>query len=76
MTKSIITQIGNVTAEGVVISLNQKTKLKTGVMHSKLFFISWDKIGQALFDNYEDSDDLRTFKELRNENKKEVKNDN
>ena len=58
----IITGYSNVTKEGVVLHLNKNAKLKTGVMSSTQFWVSWDKIGEALFENYADYriiDDLR-----------------
>lgn len=65
--KSVITHIQNVTSEGVSVVLNQPTKLKSGVMKSKVFFLSWDKIGKELFENYEDSDKVSAFNKLRGE---------
>lgn len=48
----LITGYSNVTKEGVVIHLNKRAKLKTGNILSNEFFVSWDKIGESLFDGY------------------------
>ena len=48
----LITETSIVTNEGVCLYLNIPTSLKTGKIHSKSFYVSWDKIGEALFDNY------------------------
>ena len=48
----IITGYSNVTKEGIVFQLNQKAKLKTGSILCKEFYVSWDKIGEALFQDY------------------------
>lgn len=38
--------------EGVVILLSERGKLKTGNVQGTEFIVSWDKIGELLFDNY------------------------
>lgn len=63
--ESIITGISNMSSEGVVIELNQPTKLKGGNIESKSFFLSWDKIGEELFENYCTSSDVAVRDELR-----------
>ena len=52
MKKSIITAFKNPNSEGVTLELNIPTKLKNGSMKTKERFVSWDKIGGLLFDNY------------------------
>ncbi len=61
----IITSFSNVTAEGLTLHLNKKTSLKTGNIKRKSFWISWDKIGALLFDNYTDEVEVKERKELR-----------
>ena len=61
----IITEYSNVTNEGVVLHLNEPAKLKTGQILSKEFFVSWDKIGQALFENYTEKCEVADRRELR-----------
>ena len=61
----IITSFSNVTAEGLTLHLNKKASLKTGNIKRKSFWISWDKIGALLFDNYTDEVEVKERKELR-----------
>ncbi len=63
----LINGFSNVTKEGVILHLNKKTSLKTANVKSNEFFVSWDKIGNLLFDNYCDSYDLEYLRELRGE---------
>jgi hypothetical protein len=63
----IITGYSHVTKEGVVLHLNKVATLKSGVMPTKEFWISWDKIGQALFDDYCDVTDVDYRRKLRGE---------
>ena len=63
----IITAYSNVTKEGVVLHLNKKAKLKTGHLLSKEFWVSWDKIGEALIEGYTDKCEVSDRKKLRNE---------
>ena len=65
MREIIIKGFSNVTKEGVVLELNQKAKLRTGFIESKEFFISWDKIGSALFKDYTESIDFDHLAKLR-----------
>lgn len=61
----IITSFSNVTAEGLTLHLNKKTSLKTGNIKSKSFWISWDRIGELLFDNYTEEESVEIRNELR-----------
>ena len=61
----IITSFSNVTAEGLTLHLNKKTSLKTGNIKRKSFWISWDKIGKLLFEDYTDEVEVKERKELR-----------
>lgn len=51
--------------EGVVLQFNKETTLKTGNVKNKEFFVSWDKIGKALVDNYSESDDVSELNKQR-----------
>lgn len=64
MSKIVITH-QEAQKQGVVLRLNNKAKLKTGKIESTKFFISWDKIGALLFENY--SEDLEEIIKLRSE---------
>lgn len=61
----IITAFKNVTNKGVTLELNKKTSLKTGYLKSKEFFVSWDKIGLCLFENYTDTCSVDELNKLR-----------
>jgi len=55
-------------SKGVLIQLNQPAKLKSSNsnLHSKEFWISWDKIGAELFENYTDAQSVDELNEIRN----------
>ncbi len=61
----IITSFSNVTAEGLTLHLNKKASLKTGNIKRKSFWISWDKIGALLFDNYTEEESVEIRNKLR-----------
>lgn len=65
MKNVVITGFSNPSSEGVVLHLNRKSTLKSGNIPASEFYVGWDKIGKALFEDYCDSDDLDTFKKLR-----------
>lgn len=52
--------------EGVVLETNIPSKLKTGNVKGTTFFVSWDRIGELLFDNYTDVETVRELNEIRN----------
>lgn len=60
----IITEVKS-GSEGVSINLNEKTTLKTGKVSGKLFWVSWDKIGKLLFDNYTEDNSVEGRNKLR-----------
>jgi hypothetical protein len=68
MKEVIITGIGNPTSEGVILYTNIPAKLKNSSFPTKEFWVSWDKIGSEIFENYttlqsvEDRDKLRNKK--------------
>ena len=63
----IVTGYSNVTKEGVVLHLNKKAKLKTSNMACMEFWVSWDKIGEALIDGYTKKCEVSELRELRGE---------
>jgi len=65
--KTVITNFSNPTSEGVTLHLNQPEKLKTGVGSFKEFYVSWDKIGNALFENYATGLEVDEMRKLRGE---------
>lgn len=65
MKKVIITHYSNVTNKGIVLHTNIPSKLKNGVMPSKSHFISWDKIGRLIFENYTEADSVKELSEMR-----------
>ena len=63
--KAIITGFSNAGAKGVTLHLNEKTSLKTGNLKSDNFWVSWDKIGELLFDNYTNEESVSGRDKLR-----------
>ena len=68
--KTVITNFSNPTSEGVTLILNQPEKLKTGVGAYKEIYVSWDKIGESLFENYATGLEVDEMRKLRGEIKK------
>jgi len=60
-------------SEGVVLETNIPAKLKTGNVSGTATFISWDKIGELLFDNYTDEVEVDALNKLREQFKQEKK---
>jgi hypothetical protein len=52
MSKETIIKEYSANSEGVTLTLTEKTTLKTGNVNGNTFWVSWDKIGDLLFDNY------------------------
>jgi hypothetical protein len=52
-------------AEGVFLETNVPARLKPNRMPSKETFVSWDKIGQLLFENYTDKTEVSELNKLR-----------
>jgi hypothetical protein len=67
MNDILIVGYSNPTTEGVVLHFNKPTTLKTGNVRSKEFYVSWDKIGKAMVDNYSESDDVAELNKQRSE---------
>lgn len=65
MKTTIITGFSNVTGEGLTLHLNNKTKLKGMNIPCKEFWVSWDKIGKLLFDDYTEETDVEARNKLR-----------
>jgi hypothetical protein len=61
----IITGYSNMTKEGIVLHTNVPAKLKTGNVTSKEVWVSWDKIGAALFDDYTEETSVEGRNDLR-----------
>ena len=51
--------------EGVILETNIPARLKPNRMPSKETFVSWDKIGKLLFEDYTDEIEVKECKELR-----------
>jgi hypothetical protein len=67
MNKLLITGYTNPTHEGVTLHFNEPVALH-GHAKSTEWWVSWDKIGQALFpQEYCDASDVATRRELRGE---------
>ena len=63
----IITGYSNITKAGVVLHLNKKANLKTGNLPCIEFWVSWDKIGEALIEGYTEKCEVSERRELRGE---------
>jgi hypothetical protein len=63
--EAIITGFSNPTSEGIVLHLNKKTSLKSSNIVNNEFWVSWDKIGAALFDGYTELEEVSERNELR-----------
>lgn len=61
----IIKAISNVTGEGVTLHMNVPAKLKTGIGSYKDVWVSWDKIGESLFENYTMKVEVSDLNKLR-----------
>lgn len=53
--------------EGVIFETNIPAKLKTGNVENVRTWVSWDKIGEALFEDYTKRNSVDSMKELRGE---------
>ena len=63
----IITGYSNATAKGVVLHTNIPAKLKTGNVAGTSTWVSWDKIGEALFQDYTQRCEVQDMRDLRGE---------
>lgn len=52
--------------EGVILETNIAARLKPNRIPSKEKFVSWDKIGKLLFENYTDLDGVASRDSIRN----------
>ena len=66
--KEVIITKYSANAEGVILETNISASLKPNRMKSKETFVSWDKIGKALFENYTEETEVKKRNELRNIN--------
>jgi hypothetical protein len=64
MKKVIITSY-KATKEGVVLETNIPARLKPNRMPSKKTFVSWDKIGKLLFEDYTDEVEVSELDKVR-----------
>jgi hypothetical protein len=64
-TDVIITGFSNANSEGVILHTNIPAKLKTGNVRGRSTWVSWDKIGELLFDDYTKETDVETLNKLR-----------
>ncbi len=63
----IVTGFSKPTSEGVTLHLNKKSTIKTGNVPNDEFWVSWDKIGKLLFDNYTEKVEVDERNQLRND---------
>jgi len=66
-TEVIITGFSNANKEGVVLHTNIPAELKTGNVKGTTVWVSWDKIGEALLENYTTKTGVAERDELRNQ---------
>lgn len=65
-------------SEGVILETNVPAKLKTGNVKGKTCWVSWDKIGALLFEDYTELDGVELRNAIRNNStlKQEVHKNN
>jgi len=63
-------------SEGLILKTNIPSKLKTGNIKSKEFFVSWDKIGKLLFENYTELDGFDSRNSMRKNSSLKDESDN
>ena len=63
----IITGFSNANKEGVVLHTNVPARLKSGNVKGTAIWVSWDKIGEALLENYTNRTEVSGLNELRNQ---------
>ena len=61
----IITGFSDATSEGVTLHTNIPARLKSGSLENSIVWVSWDKIGLALFDNYTQKSEVSDRNKLR-----------
>lgn len=64
MKKVIITSY-TAKEEGVILETNIPARLKPNRIPSKKTFVSWDKLGELLFENYTDEVEVVELNKLR-----------
>lgn len=65
---SIIITAFQAQKEGVVLETNEPAKLKSGNLKSKKTWVSWDKIGELLFEDYTKKESVSDREKLRGNN--------
>lgn len=53
-------------SEGIILETNIPAKLKTGNVKGKSVWVSWDKIGKLLFENYTELESVASRDSIRN----------
>ena len=71
----LIIGYSNITKQGLTVHLNKRTRLKGLNIINDNFWVSWDKIGKALFENYCDDSSVQGRDRIREQALKE-KGDN
>lgn len=66
-TKIIITK-WEATSQGILLTTNIPARLKPNRIAIKETFISWDKIGNLLFENYTEAEEVEELNNLRRQN--------
>ena len=61
----IVIGVSNFTPEGITLRLNKPARVKGGSMRTQEWWVSWDKIGFSLFENYTEETDIKKLDELR-----------
>jgi len=51
--------------EGVILETNIPARLKPNRMPSKETFVSWDRLGKLLFENYTEKNEVAELNKLR-----------
>lgn len=68
MSKEVILKgASGMTKQGITLHLNRGTTMKNGAYATKEVWLSWDQIGELLFENYCNVDDVEYRMKLRGE---------
>ena len=64
MEKTVIIKVEQ-REDGCIFNLNVPSRLKSGYLKSMNFFVSWDKIGDLLFEDYANDLSVSELDEIR-----------
>ena len=64
MSELLITEVSDIGPQGLQIHLNQKVTLNGG-LKADSWWVSWDKLGIALFSQYCDAPNVEDRREIR-----------